>query len=691
MKEDINPDYQEVYQALEYITARFGFKIQKFQCCETMDLFLERMLEPMGIMYDEISLEEESWKKRSEYMLGFLADGTAVVLCPVVGGYACWNPKTQRKKRVTKGTKLQKYAYPCYRPITGNAYSYHALALYMLRLISPRDYLPIAMASALVALLGLVTPKINYWVLGTLVYEEGAETLLALGAVMYVTVGLVACGFKTIRTVLLSNMRIRITTQMQAAVMARTLQLPYKFFTLASSGRLTKRIGISRTLAEKMVSIVLDTSFQVIFSLVYIPQMARYAPALYLPALLVIALQIVITMIISVSYARNQEEVTGAQLEVSQFLFSTLKGIQKIKGFGVEKQVYRRWQNVYCALLECSLNPPLLVKLNSVITPFLSSFGTVLLISLLIPGGVGQAEYIAFNDSYSYIILASTQLLSVIQSIFLMKPLMDYMQPVLDTKMEQNAEMEYVTQLEGAVEVKNLTFAYGKTERVVLKNISLTIGKGEKLAIVGQSGCGKSTLLKLLMGFEKPQAGDIYYDGKPIGQINKSSLRKRIGSVLQSSRLMPGTIASNIAFASAHLTETALWEAAEQAQIADYIRTLDLGMDTEITQSNVGGFSGGQKQCMLLARAFASKPSVLFLDEATSALDNLTQERVLASVSKMQATVVMVAHRLSTVKDCDRIVVIREGEIVEQGNYKQLMEQNGYFAELVHKQIAESM
>lgn len=193
-------------------------------------MFLERSLEPLGVMYDENSLTDEKWKKRSEYMLSFLEDSTAVVLCPVVGGYACWNPRTGKKKRVTAKTPLQERAYVCYRPLVGNAYSYVTFARYMLKLITPRDYIPIAAASALVALLGLLTPKINYWVLGTVVYEEGAKWLLLMGAVMYVTVGLVACGFKTIRSVLLGSMRIRITTQMQAAVMARTLLLPHDFF-----------------------------------------------------------------------------------------------------------------------------------------------------------------------------------------------------------------------------------------------------------------------------------------------------------------------------------------------------------------------------------------------------------------------------------------------------------------------------
>lgn len=258
----------------------------------------------------------------------------------------------------------------------------------------------------------------------------------------------------------------------------------------------------------------------------------------------------------------------------------------------------------------------------------------------------------------------------------------------MKTKAEQDFSDEYIKKLDGDIELKNINFAYDTSEKNILNNFSLKINKGEKVAIVGESGCGKSTLLKILMGFETVYSGNVYYDGKPIDSLNKCSLRKKIGSVFQFSRVMPGTIFSNIAFNTTKFSETDVWEATKKAHIFEYIKTLDMGLDTEITQSNVGGFSGGQKQCILLSRAFIGNPSILFLDEATSALDNVTQQKVLDSIYKLKSTVVMVAHRLSTVKDFNSIIVIKNGNIVEQGTYEKLIKNNGYFSELVRRQIA---
>ena len=220
---------------------------------------------------------------------------------------------------------------------------------------------------------------------------------------------------------------------------------------------------------------------------------------------------------------------------------------------------------------------------------------------------------------------------------------------------------------------------------MILDNISLKIHPGQYVAIVGRTGCGKSTLVRLLLGFEKPDRGGIYYDGRDINKIDLKSLRKHIGVVTQNGRLFAGDIYSNIVVAAPDLSLDDAWEAARIAGMDEDIRKMPMGMNTLISEGG-GGISGGQKQRIMIARAIAPKPKLLIFDEATSALDNITQRKVSQALDEMKCTRIVIAHRLSTIKQCDRILVLDKGHIVEDGTYDELMELKGYFSDLVKRQ-----
>lgn len=220
---------------------------------------------------------------------------------------------------------------------------------------------------------------------------------------------------------------------------------------------------------------------------------------------------------------------------------------------------------------------------------------------------------------------------------------------------------------------------------LVVDNLTLKIHAGQYVAIVGKTGCGKSTLMRLMLGFEKPQRGAIYYDGNDLDKLDLKSVRRKIGTVMQNDKLFQGDIFSNIAITCPTLTLDGAWEAAEMAGIADDIRAMPMGMHTLISEGS-GGVSGGQRQRLLIARAIASRPKILMFDEATSALDNLTQKIVSDSLERLKCTRVVVAHRLSTIRNCDRIIVLDQGKIIEDGTYDELIAANGFFAELIERQ-----
>ena len=215
--------------------------------------------------------------------------------------------------------------------------------------------------------------------------------------------------------------------------------------------------------------------------------------------------------------------------------------------------------------------------------------------------------------------------------------------------------------------------------------MSLKIKAGEYVAIVGKTGCGKSTLIRLLLGFEAPERGAIYYDGKDMSKLDLRSLRRKIGVVMQDGSLFQGDIYSNIVISAPQLSLDEAWEAAELAGIADDIRAMPMGMQTILSEGQ-GGISGGQKQRLMIARAVAPKPKILMFDEATSALDNRTQKQVSDALDGLKCTRIVIAHRLSTIRNCDRILVLDKGRIMEDGTYDELIAKNGFFAELIERQ-----
>ena len=681
---------EDVKHAVAHIVECFGCTPEQAFGCHTTGEVLDCMLDPLCIMYEEIDLSDPRWKKEASYILAFETDGSAVVLKPKILGYGYYSPSKDTQGMLSHKLKLDSKAYILYRPLNSDGHPAKAFLQLIFRLLGFKDWVTLLVASAVIALLGTGIPAINRWVLNDLLPKgEESYPVLLVAFIAYLAVGIFRGCMQILKTMTLNGMKLRVGAQVQTAVMAKVLFLPQSFFRETSTGKISKRINNSKKTSDNVLDMVFSMSLTVIFSLIYIPQMASYAPSLYRPALLILLIQLVLSFIAVLVALQNETAGMEAEMESSNFLFSLIKGIQKVKGTGSERRVYFRWAEYYRKVLLYRLIPPGFAKWKATALSFVSSFGTILLLAIAVPSGVSRADYISFNASYALILTAITGLTDMMHSIFLLKPLMEQVSVLIEAETEGSKKQEFIRKLNGNIDLEHLYFSYPESERQCLKDISLKIRKGEKIAIVGESGCGKSTLLKIIMGIEKPTSGSVYFDGKPLETLNLRSLRKNIGSVFQFSKLMPGSIYSNIAFTSGSVTMEEAWDAAEKAGIAADIRNLPLGMETEISQSYAGGFSGGQKQRILIARTFASKSPILIFDEATSALDNITQKQVLDQVYQTKSTVIMVAHRLSTVTGCDRILMLENGKIVEQGNYEFLMQQNGKFADLVRKQLVE--
>ena len=327
----------------------------------------------------------------------------------------------------------------------------------------------------------------------------------------------------------------------------------------------------------------------------------------------------------------------------------------------------------------------MLLKMQSALVLAVSLLGTVWLYYEAVRSGVSASAYLAFFAAYGALTGAFTAFANLATQAAQIAPILEMAEPILSTEPERSEGKETVAKLSGGIELSNVTFRYAENSPYILNGLNLRVKAGEYLAIVGKTGCGKSTLMRLMLGFETPEKGAIYFDRKDMRSLDLQSLRRKMGVVTQDGSLFTGDIFSNITVSAPQLNLDQAWEAAEMAGIADDIRAMPMGMHTFISEGQ-GSISGGQKQRLMIARAIAPKPKILLFDEATSALDNKTQKQVADALAGLKCTRIVIAHRLSTVRNCDRIIVLDSGVIAEQGSYDDLIRKGGIFAELVERQ-----
>lgn len=655
---------------------------------KNFDEQLEYLLRPYGIMRRTVKLEHGWYKDAVGAMLGVRkTDNCPVALIPTgLAGYSYLDPKTGKRKKINRKTAqlFDEEAIAFYKPFPLKKLSIASLMRYIIEMLSPSDLVLTVLAAFAVSLIGMLSPKLSSLLLSQVLPSGSIQLLIAI-AVFTVSVSLSSLLISTVHGMIRMRIDTKMSIYVQAATMMRVLSLPADFFKQYSAGELSSRISQVQSLCNMLVSAVLSTGLTSLFSLIYIGQIFHYAPMLVVPSLLLTLLTLVFTLVSSFVQMHISKQNMELGSNESGMTYALISGIQKIKLAGAEKRAFARWAELYARGAKLRYDPPTFLKLNSVISLAISLMGTMVMYALAVKSGISVADYYAFHTAYSMVSGAFMSLAGMALTFAQIQPVMEMVKPFLDTVPEITEEKQVVTRLSGGIELNNVSFRYKETMPLVLDNLSVKIRPGQYVAIVGKTGCGKSTLMRLLLGFEKPQKGAIYYDGTDLERIDLKSLRRRIGAVMQNGKLFQGDIYSNIVISAPQLTQQEAWEAAEIADIAEDIRRMPMGMHTIISEGS-GGISGGQRQRLMIARAVAPKPKILLLDEATSALDNLTQKKVSEALDRLKCTRIVIAHRLSTIRRCDRILVLDGGKIIEDGTYDELIEKNGFFAELVARQ-----
>ena len=685
----INDDRIVTKAAVEEIIKYYGFKPKSegFNVLSE-DFDLQNAIRPFGIMFREVKLKEDWTKEAFGPMVGRLqSDGTVVALLPdPVKGYCYYDYATGEKIRLNSrnSSEIMEDALCFYKPLPNKELNIRDLLKYIQSCVKASDIVSYCALVLLMTFVGyFIAPLVEF--ISGFVIDRKDPSLLAATAMFLVAVSFSKFLIEASSEMVVERIQIKTGISMEAAVMNRVLGLHAKFFRKYTSGELSARINSVTTLCDLLMSNLVSAPITLVFSFVYLGQIRGFAPHLVMPALIITLISLLFSVVTILVQTGITQKVLEYDAHEDGITYAFFNGIQKIRLAGAEKRAFAKWANDYNQSAELNYSPPMILKINRTINMAIGIVGTLVLYYIAVTSGVSTSEYMAFNTSYGLLAGAMTAISGVALTTANIRPILKMAEPILREVPEVTEGKGVIGNLVGNIELSNVHFRYEENSPAILKGISFKIKAGEYVAIVGKTGCGKSTLLRLLLGFETPDKGAIYYDGKETTRIDMTSLRRKVGSVTQDGSLFQGDIYSNIVITNPLLTVDDAWEAAEIAGIADDIREMPMGMSTIISEGQ-GGISGGQKQRIMIARAVAPKPKILLLDEATSALDNITQKKVSNALDSLKCTRIVIAHRLSTIKNCDRSLVMDDGKIIEEGKYDELMAKDGFFAELVRRQ-----
>lgn len=705
------PDDFPVVQVFKIVAKHMGgFSIRQLpdKKYESNKSGVQKLAKDNTIRVREVVLRENWYKEDNGHLIGFykkegdinisIENDASENLIPVAliknknsSGYKIIDPSDQLEIPVTKKNARQVYpmAIMAYKTMQAEKISIKSICRFVLADIK-RDIARFVIIGLLCTLIGLITPLITRNFIDNVIPEAAKSQAVQICFLVFICnisamIGNLAKYFANMR------METKADSDLEAAVMDRLLKLPVDFFKGFSSGDLAARTMTIAEIRKQIFNIVLSVFMNFIFSFVYLFQCFRFSGYFAKWGILFCIFPIIISALFCFITYKWEKMLIDCQGKIQGMLLQFLNGIEKITNSHSEKRFFAQWSGEYIRQMKIAYSLGLVGIVNSLINTVYPTVVSIIIYYLYGRGlkiqainGLTTGTFMAFLSAYSSFQGAFLGVAGALLQIRNVIPLSKRIRPILDALPEIEASKPPIDKLRGNIEISHLNFRYAPDAPLVLKDVNMSIREGEFVAIVGTSGAGKSTLMRMLLGFEKAESGAVFFDSQDISAVDIGSLRRQLGVVLQNDTVLQGTILQNIV-GSSGLKEADAWEAARKVSFDKDITEMPMGMFTMIPAGGAT-LSGGQLQRLIIARAIIRCPSVLIFDEATSALDNLTQIAVRKSLDELKVTRIIIAHRLSTIINADKIYVMKDGEVVEQGNYEELMKQDGYFAQLARRQ-----
>ncbi|POX54459.1 NHLP bacteriocin export ABC transporter permease/ATPase subunit [Streptomyces sp. Ru71] len=637
-----------------------------------------------------VRLDGRWWRENAGPLVGHRAlSGAPVALLWRRGGYVAVHPATGRETPVEKANagEFEPRAVMFYRPLPERGLGPLGLLRFTLR-GTGSDLTWLLLAGLVTVAIGALVPVATGRVLGE--YVPRAQSGLIVQVCLAVMVSsVVAAAFMLLQNLTILRLEGRIEATLQPAVWDRLLRLPTKFFAQRSTGELASAaMGIS-AIRRLLAGVGPSVAQAVTVGAMNLGLLLWYSVPMAMAAIGMLVVIAGVFTALGLWQVRWQRKLVVLTNKLNNQAFQTLRGLPKLRVAAAENYAYAAWASQFAHSRELQQRLGRIKNLNSVLGAVYLPVCSLLMFMLLAGparGALSAADFLTFNTSVTMLLTSVTQLTGAFVSAVAALPLFEEIKPVLDAAPEVRGASTRPGPLTGAIEARRLSFRYSDDGPLVLDDVSFEVRPGEFVAVVGPSGCGKSTLLRLLIGFDPPVSGSVLYDGQDLAALDQSAVRRQCGVVLQHAQPFTGSILDVICGTEPYTPEEAM-AAAEMAGLAEDIKRMPMGLHTIVAGN--GAISGGQRQRLMIAQALIRRPRILFFDEATSALDNETQRTVIQSTKALNATRIVIAHRLSTVLDADRVIVMENGKVAQQGPPAQLLaDTGGRLHELVRRQLA---
>ena len=636
----------------------------------------------------QVLLKDSWWSRDNGPLLAFTERKKLPValLQTSARSYELYDPVKETRQAVTEeiADSLDSVAYAFYRPLPEKAVSGKDL-LKMGLWGRSHDMAMIFLMGLTGALLGLLTPIVTGIVFDSIIPGAERNQLLQIAAIL-ITCALATMLFDITRGIALARIEGKIDGVVQAGIWDRLLALPVPFFRKYTAGDLAQRSMGVMHIRMVLSGITITAVLGCFFSSANLALLFYYDWKLALVAIGLSLVGIIFSLVAGYMQVRHQRKIVQIEGENSGTVLQFITGINKLRISGTEDRAFAIWANKFATQKNLAFKAGTIQNVQSTFNsafPVVASMSIFAWIIMKGEGGLSTGGFLAFNSAFQNALLQMTMALSSSLNII---PLFERLKPILNALPEADETKAHPPELSGEIEVCHVNFRYLEDGPLVLKDVSLNVSPGEFVAIVGESGSGKSTLFRMLLGFETPESGTIFYDRQDLNTLDIRELRRQMGVVLQHAIPMQGDLFRNIVGES-NLTIDNAWEAARMVGLEEEIKEMPMGMHTVISFGG-GTLSGGQRQRLIIARAIVKHPRILFFDEATSALDNQSQAVVSRSLEGLHVTRIVIAHRLSTIINADRIYVLDQGEIIQSGTHDELMSQKGFFAEMAKRQLA---